>query len=812
MQGNTRKACLQRQAAKPAVSPAEGAIQTKLAINQPGDEYEQEADRVSEQVMTMPADHSVSGTLPRIQRFSGPSNGQVDAVPASVDQTLASPGRSLEPALRQDMEQRFGHDFSRVRVHSGAAAKQSARDVNAYAYTVGHNIVFDAGWFSPGTHEGRRLIAHELTHTVQQGKGSAASAERISHPRVLTEQDADRAPSNAIAGQQADVKKAANVGTLHRQPLPDVALRPPPPTARLIGSELLDGFVLNSAALTEEHKGRLAILAHTLKSLLREYPSGSVQITGHTDASGDEKFNEQLGQQRADTVSWFLLKAGVPATALVSVSAESKLRIKTDKPEPRNRRAEVRFEPEPKGRLFSSSELTLLPLPNPTTGSEGVPVPSPLAPERLCKVNPDLFFCRPGPEPSLPRGAEVASLCTSTNCSAISGDRFDKQPPDLQRVLAASFMGPATWLQLDSERRFALTSIFNRMCSYGVWCHVSTVLKIDPGEAKVADIFTVPGSTPSVHFMSPTGNMLLGALMATGRFCQATGAGASQHPGQSTLREISRSDSLHISIGPGDQFDAHIDRYSPVIEHPGSSFCPNDPSPAALGHISRELVPAIVREGACASGACTSLAPRASRYFRRVPPPLGTVSSEQNLDSPRLSPGGTLVGITLRWQAREHREAKADLSVLPVEAVTRIDRAIEEQISPDARPPSHVRVRRTEARKAVERAGPDEEAALRIARDAAENEATNYPDAHTFARELAERMEQARRNHVAWVKIDLPQYDGRDLGSRSAIATQIQRIALILRNYLPDRAAGVHTVVVIFGSDNLATREEVKLP
>ena len=66
------------------------------------------------------------------------------------------------------MEQRFGHDFSRVRVHSGPAAEQSAREVNANAYTVSHDIVFGAGRFAPSTPEGRRLIAHELTHVVQQ--------------------------------------------------------------------------------------------------------------------------------------------------------------------------------------------------------------------------------------------------------------------------------------------------------------------------------------------------------------------------------------------------------------------------------------------------------------------------------------------------------------------------------------------------------------------------------------------------------------------------------------------------------------------
>jgi hypothetical protein len=143
-------------------------LQTKLKVNEPGDIYEQEADHIAEQVMATPAHHAVSGGSPRIQRFSGQSNGEMDTAPASVDQALASSGRPLEPALRYDMEQRFSHDFSRVRVHSGDVAEQSARDVNANAYTVGDDIVFGAGRFAPASDEGRRLIAHELTHVVQQ--------------------------------------------------------------------------------------------------------------------------------------------------------------------------------------------------------------------------------------------------------------------------------------------------------------------------------------------------------------------------------------------------------------------------------------------------------------------------------------------------------------------------------------------------------------------------------------------------------------------------------------------------------------------
>jgi len=74
----------------------------------------------------------------------------------------------LEPALRQEMEQRFGHDFSQVRVHTGVAAEQSAREVNANAYTVGNDIVFGVGRYEPKTVWGQRLIAHELTHVMQQ--------------------------------------------------------------------------------------------------------------------------------------------------------------------------------------------------------------------------------------------------------------------------------------------------------------------------------------------------------------------------------------------------------------------------------------------------------------------------------------------------------------------------------------------------------------------------------------------------------------------------------------------------------------------
>ncbi len=159
-------------------------LQRKLAIGVSNDPLEREADRVADQVLAAPSHSVVSGAPSHIQRFTGQAIEGIDTAPASVDRVLASSGRSLEPMLRQDMEQRFGHDFSRVRVYSGEAAAQSARDVNAHAYTVGNHVVFGAGQYVPHTTAGRHLLAHELVHTMQQSSVSAV-VQRLCDPALL---------------------------------------------------------------------------------------------------------------------------------------------------------------------------------------------------------------------------------------------------------------------------------------------------------------------------------------------------------------------------------------------------------------------------------------------------------------------------------------------------------------------------------------------------------------------------------------------------------------------------------------------------
>ena len=155
-------------------------LQTQLRINTPGDSFEREADRVADRVMAPEAPGAIRHAPPQIQRAAAAQSpvGQAEAVPASVGQALSGPGQPLEPALRQDMAERIGHDFSRVRVHTDGAAARSARELNAHAYTVGRDVVFGAGQFAPDTSAGRRLLAHELTHVVQQEGGGHPQLQR----------------------------------------------------------------------------------------------------------------------------------------------------------------------------------------------------------------------------------------------------------------------------------------------------------------------------------------------------------------------------------------------------------------------------------------------------------------------------------------------------------------------------------------------------------------------------------------------------------------------------------------------------------
>jgi hypothetical protein len=197
-------------------------IQCKLAVSRPGDAFEQEADRVAETAMSVTNRAPAAGQLDReeepapairrmcagceqevgrapvseeekeesavmrVQRQATPeedeemkvaraSGGDVEEVDGAVEagiRNLPGSGSPLEPAARTDMESRLGFDFSGVRVHTDSSATQLARSVNALAFTVGSDVVFGGGQYRPDTQDGKRLLAHELTHVVQQTGGT----------------------------------------------------------------------------------------------------------------------------------------------------------------------------------------------------------------------------------------------------------------------------------------------------------------------------------------------------------------------------------------------------------------------------------------------------------------------------------------------------------------------------------------------------------------------------------------------------------------------------------------------------------------
>src|SRR5678816_690346 len=101
-----------------------------------------------------------------------------DVIPPAVEEVLGASGQPLDAASREFFEPRFGHDFSQVRVHTDAKAAESARAVDALAYTLENNIVLGPGQYSPATKTGKKLLAHELTHVVQQGAAGPPRVQR----------------------------------------------------------------------------------------------------------------------------------------------------------------------------------------------------------------------------------------------------------------------------------------------------------------------------------------------------------------------------------------------------------------------------------------------------------------------------------------------------------------------------------------------------------------------------------------------------------------------------------------------------------
>jgi hypothetical protein len=209
----------------PSASPAPAGsgllLQPKLRIGATDDPLESEADHVADEVLRQPdsdgvlrrkcsaceaEEESEAPQGPSVQRRASRAVETVTAPPA-VYNVLRSHGRPLDPAVRSDFEGRFGHSFANVRVHDDGEAARSASAVGAWAYTVGSDIAFAAGSYNPGSAEGRRLLAHELTHVLQQRSAGALlqrDGKPDAQPRVdvavlLNDDEQSKAAGSALA-------------------------------------------------------------------------------------------------------------------------------------------------------------------------------------------------------------------------------------------------------------------------------------------------------------------------------------------------------------------------------------------------------------------------------------------------------------------------------------------------------------------------------------------------------------------------------------------------------------------------------------
>ncbi len=204
-------------------------VQAKLTIGSAGDSFEQEADRVAGLVMRMPE--------PSLQRRAAPgqqwgvnviqrraATDHAAAVSPEVESRIQSigSGQPLPGATRAFFEPRFGYDFSGVRVHTGASADDLNRTLNARAFTRGQGIFFRQGEYNPDSHSGRELLAHELTHVLQQGGGLQRKLADETDDNKERDRESVRTPEDGD-----DSERQTSVPSIQA----DFAIEPPNPTA-----------------------------------------------------------------------------------------------------------------------------------------------------------------------------------------------------------------------------------------------------------------------------------------------------------------------------------------------------------------------------------------------------------------------------------------------------------------------------------------------------------------------------------------------------------------------------------------------------
>jgi len=342
--------------AQPAVKPTRNLpIQAKLTIGQPNDKYEQEADRVADQVMRMSdadvAQRVETGTVQpmRIQRLCPeceeetaqrqPENeeeeerlqakempGQTPAVTQGLESrinSLKSGGLPLDPATRTFFEPRFGHDFSHVRVHSDDAAADIAKSINARAFTLGNHIAMSSGEYQPNSQSGQRLLGHELTHVIQQRDGRTGSkiqkqgsiesdpidigpTERPRSRRLNIHERGLTSHSNQIRNQNDNTNTTRELEWERRNPAGRLDNLASSLRDQMLGNYhlILWNFSVSGHFLKLEHKELLKHFVPSIGGAIRN--NKQVILIGRASDSGIASYNVGLSRGRVQAVKQHL--------------------------------------------------------------------------------------------------------------------------------------------------------------------------------------------------------------------------------------------------------------------------------------------------------------------------------------------------------------------------------------------------------------------------------------------------------------------------------------------------------------------------
>jgi outer membrane protein OmpA-like peptidoglycan-associated protein len=313
-----------------------GTVQPKLKIGAPNDVYEREADRVADQVMAMPdaavAQRVETGTVQplRIQRTCPECEGeqelqrqlmeeedlQAKEMPGQTPQvtldlesrinSLKGRGRPLSGSERRFFEPRFGASFSNVRVHDDTRVASVARSINARAFTFGRDVVFGAGEYAPDASSGKKLLAHELTHVVQQNDAQTLSPAYVVLPPSI--RSGPRAPRGPPAIQRAD--------TLESDPATAPGMTCDVATSSPAGVSLDVTFDINSSTLSAEDK---AAVSNFVRNWHLTAVAEPVRVDGYASIDGPPSINWPLSCRRGEILANELMtpsdgSPGIPAS------------------------------------------------------------------------------------------------------------------------------------------------------------------------------------------------------------------------------------------------------------------------------------------------------------------------------------------------------------------------------------------------------------------------------------------------------------------------------------------------------------------